>query len=111
MLFRVQRHFPIKSVATEVRKLAARITIVLQRIKRLARVILRVAPRGHTLVALDRIDALIMQLLVRHDVVGQILIVQPSNQMAIGLEMAQPRTRTIGKGPVTRLHIEQWTLM
>ena len=95
-VLRVQRHPPVEAVAAEVEEVPAAASVARERVERLARVVLGVRAGRHRPVGGEAGDAFLVQLAIGDDVVGDALRVQPGDQVAVGLEVAQARPRWPG---------------
>eukprot|EP00976_Prorocentrum_cordatum_P118092 1196409-Prorocentrum_minimum.AAC.8 len=105
---RLHRDPPVEAVTPEVEEPPARVPVVLQRVQALLGVILRMCARGHRLVPLQHIRALVVQLVVRHHVVTNALCLQPRPQVTVSLEVAHPRAPPrLGDGHKAALEREQ----
>ena len=95
---------PVEAVAAEIDEASAGLAVVLQRVQRALRVIFRVAAGDDDLIAGDRRDALVVEILVRDEVEFITLPMQPGDEVGVGRKMPEPRARLILEGEIARPH-------
>ena len=93
---RVERDLPVEAVAAQVDQLAAGVTVGLQRIQHLRRVVLGVGAGHHGLVVRQQRRALVVQFVVGDQVERMAHVGQPQQQVAVGRVVAQARAADVG---------------
>ena len=96
----MERDPPIEAIAAQIDETSAAVPIAFDRIERLAGMVFRVTGGEHHPVGRQQGLALGVQLVVGHQIVGEAAFLEPIDQVAVGLQMAQPGASFVDEGEV-----------
>src|ERR1700712_2738540 len=100
---------PVPAIAAHIHEAATAIEPGLHRVPHLGRMIFGMRARHYHAVVFQKFVALMVQILIRDDVVIDAMMGKPAEQMRIGIILIEAGTVTAEPGVIARCAIDIWT--
>ena len=104
--FRMEGDPPIPAIAAHIHEPAAAIDPGLHGVPHGRRVIFRMGPRDDHPVVPKELEALFVQILIGDDVVVDAAMIEPIEEMGIGVVLVEPRAMAAEPGMIARRHVQ-----